>query len=131
MITRQQLIRKGRKPKETGSGSSAPALKGCPQVRGVCLKVYQTTPKKPNSAQRQVTSVRRANGKVVIVYIPGEGGHGLQEHSTVLVRGGRVPDLPGVQYKVVRGVLDSKGVPNRKSSRSKYGTAKQKEEKQK
>lgn len=124
MTTRQQLIRKPRSGKKTGKLKRAPALKGCPQVRGVCLKVYQTTPKKPNSAQRQVTSVRLSNGKTVIVYIPGEGQHGIQEHSTVLVRGGRVPDLPGVQYKVVRGKLDSKGVPNRKTSRSKYGTPK-------
>lgn len=123
MTTRQQLVRKPRTGKKSGK-SSAPALKGCPQVRGVCLKVYQTTPKKPNSAQRWVASVRLSNGKTVIVYIPGEGQHGLQEHSTVLVRGGRVPDLPGVQYKVVRGKLDSKGVANRKTSRSKYGTSK-------
>jgi len=124
MTTRQQLVRKPRTGKKNLKRSRSPALKDCPQVRGVCLKVYQTTPKKPNSAQRWVTSVRLTNGKTVIVYIPGEGQHGLQEHSTVLVRGGRVPDLPGVQYKVVRGKLDAKGVAQRKTSRSKYGTPK-------
>jgi small subunit ribosomal protein S12 len=123
MPTFQQLLRKGRKPK-LNSGSRAPARKGCPQLVGVCLKVYQTTPKKPNSAQRWISSMARSSGKRIIGYIPGEGGHGLQEHSTVLVRGGRVKDLPGVRYKVVRGAMDLKGVDKRISSRSKYGKKK-------
>ncbi|MDA4120452.1 MAG: 30S ribosomal protein S12, partial [Thaumarchaeota archaeon] len=124
--TLQQLVRHGRSGKTTGRGTRAPALRGCPQVRGVCLKVYLMAPKKPNSAQRAVATVRLAYGKAVMAYIPGQGPHGLQEHSTVLVRGGRVKDLPGVLYKVVRGTLDLKGVPNRKSTRSKYGTPKPK-----
>ena len=122
MTTLQQLIRKPRSGKVTGRGTRAPALKKCPQVRGVCLKVYLKTPKKPNSAQRAVANVRLSNGKTVMSYIPGQGPHGLQEHSTVLVRGGRVKDLPGVLYKMVRGKHDLKGVLNRTSSRSKYGT---------
>jgi small subunit ribosomal protein S12 len=103
-----------------------PALKGNPQKRGVCRKVYQKAPKKPNSAQRWVTTRRRVTGKKRIVSIPGEGGHGLHEHSTVRVRGGRVRDLPGVKYKRVRGVRDLGGVEKRLSSRSKYGTKKAK-----
>jgi small subunit ribosomal protein S12 len=122
MTTLHQLVHSPRTGKVTGRGTRAPALKQCPQVRGVCLKVYIKAPKKPNSAQRAVTSVRLSNGKTIIAYIPGQGPHGLQEHSTVLIRGGRVKDLPGVLYKVVRGTLDLKGVPNRLSSRSKYGT---------
>jgi small subunit ribosomal protein S12 len=124
MPTMQQLIRNSRPPKTTGMGSRSPALRGCPQVRGVCLKVYLKAPKKPNSAQRAVTTVRLSNGKTIMAYIPGQGPHGLQEHSTVLLRGGRVKDLPGVLYKVVRGTMDLKGVPGRSTSRSKYGTKK-------
>jgi small subunit ribosomal protein S12 len=123
MPTLQQLVRDGRKTK-IGSITRAPARHGCPQKVGVCIKVYQTTPKKPNSAQRWVTSLRRSTGKRVIAYIPGEGGHGLQEHSTVLVRGGRVKDLPGMRYKLVRGAIDLKGVDKRITSRSKYGKKK-------
>jgi small subunit ribosomal protein S12 len=93
-------------------------------LRGVCRKLYHMTPKKPNSAQRQVANVKRSTGKTTIVYVPGEGNHGLQEHSTVLVRGGRVRDLPGVYYKVVRGAMDTKGVSGRVTSRSKYGAKK-------
>jgi small subunit ribosomal protein S12 len=120
MTTRRQRIRNKRISKKRKTRK--PALKGCPQKRGVCRKVYQKAPKKPNSAQRWVASIRRSNGKKVRASIPGEGGHGLHEHSTVLIRGGRVRDLPGVQYKVVRGVLDLGGVEKRLSSRSKYGT---------
>ncbi len=123
MPTIQQLIRKGRKPKPYKSKS--PALMKCPQRRGVCIRVYVTTPKKPNSAQRKVARVRLTNGREVIAYIPGEG-HNLQEHSTVLVRGGRVKDLPGVRYHIVRGTLDAAGVEGRKQARSKYGTKKPK-----
>lgn len=101
--------------------SKVPALKGCPQKRGVCVRVYTTTPKKPNSALRKVARLKLTNGYVVIAYIPGEG-HNLQEHSMVLMRGGRVPDLPGVRYHIVRGTLDTQGVKNRKRGRSKYGT---------
>ena len=119
MPTIQQLIRKGRKPKP--SKSKSPALTKCPQRRGVCVRVYVTTPKKPNSAQRKVARVRLTNGREVIAYIPGEG-HNLQEHSTVLVRGGRVKDLPGVRYHIVRGTLDTAGVEGRRQGRSKYGT---------
>jgi len=126
MATRQQLVRCKRGGKTTGRGSRAPALGGNPQLRGVCRKVYHMTPKKPNSAQRLVAAVKRSTGKTTIVYVPGEGVHGLQEHSTVLVRGGRVRDLPGIYYKVVRGTLDSKGVVNRVTSRSKYGVKKPK-----
>ncbi len=118
MPTISQLIRRGRE--EVLEKSSAPALKECPQKRGVCTRVYTTTPKKPNSALRKVARVRLVNGIEVTSYIPGIG-HNLQEHSVVLVRGGRVKDLPGVRYHVVRGTLDSAGVQNRKRSRSKYG----------
>jgi small subunit ribosomal protein S12 len=116
--TIQQLVRKGRHPKEQKTKS--PALTSCPQRRGVCTRVYTTTPKKPNSALRKVAKVRLTNGFEVIAYIPGEG-HNLQEHSIVLVRGGRVKDLPGVKYHIVRGALDSAGVNGRLKSRSKYG----------
>ncbi|MCH8123187.1 MAG: 30S ribosomal protein S12 [Bacteroidetes bacterium] len=119
MPTIQQLVRKGRKKKVRKTKS--PALSACPQRRGVCTRVYTTTPKKPNSALRKVAKVRLTNGFEVIAYIPGEG-HNLQEHSIVLVRGGRVKDLPGVKYHVVRGALDTSGVDDRRQSRSKYGT---------
>ena len=118
MPTISQLIRKGRE-KVRFKGKS-PALKECPQKRGVCTRVYTTTPKKPNSALRKVAKVRLTNGFEVISYIGGEG-HNLQEHSVVLVRGGRVKDLPGVRYHIVRGSLDLQGVKDRKQSRSKYG----------
>jgi len=117
--TISQLVRHGRKAMKTKSKS--PALKGCPQKRGVCTRVYTTTPKKPNSALRKVARVRLTNGIEVTSYIPGEG-HNLQEHSIVLVRGGRVKDLPGVRYHIIRGALDTSGVDDRKKSRSKYGT---------
>jgi len=123
MPTIQQLVRKGRESKEYGSKS--PALKSCPQRRGVCTRVYTTTPKKPNSAMRKVAKVRLTTGIEVIAYIPGEG-HNLQEHSIVLVRGGRVKDLPGVRYHIVRGALDTAGVDGRNQRRSKYGTKKPK-----
>jgi small subunit ribosomal protein S12 len=116
--TIQQLVRKGREDKV--GKTKTPALKGSPQRRGVCTRVYTTTPKKPNSALRKVARVRLTNGMEVTVYIPGEG-HNLQEHSVVLVRGGRVKDLPGVRYKVVRGTLDAAGVSDRKKARSQYG----------
>jgi len=119
--TINQLVRKGRKAKR--KRSSAPALRGCPQKRGVCTRVYTTTPKKPNSALRKVARVRLTNGIEVTAYIPGEG-HNLQEHSVVLIRGGRVKDLPSVRYHVLRGVLDTTGVEDRKQGRSKYGTKK-------
>ena len=118
MPTINQLIRKPRHPKVRRT--KAPALKQSPQKRGVCTRVYTTTPKKPNSALRKVARVRLTNGFEVISYIPGEG-HNLQEHSIVLVRGGRVKDLPGVRYHIVRGVLDAQGVADRKQARSKYG----------
>ena len=118
MPTISQLVRKGRK--RLTSKSKAPALDSCPQRRGVCTRVYTTTPKKPNSALRKVAKVRLTNGQEVIAYVGGEG-HNLQEHSIVLVRGGRVKDLPGVRYHVVRGALDTLGVDGRKQSRSKYG----------
>ena len=118
MPTIQQLVRKGREHKVKKTKS--PALSSCPQRRGVCTRVYTTTPKKPNSALRKVAKVRLTNGIEVIAYIPGEG-HNLQEHSIVLVRGGRVKDLPGVKYHIVRGALDAAGVADRKKSRSKYG----------
>lgn len=118
MPTISQLIRLGRKPK--GKKYKAPALAGCSQKRGVCTRVYTRTPKKPNSALRKVARVRLSNGKEVTAYIGGEG-HNLQEHSMVLVRGGRVKDLPGVRYHVVRGTLDSEGVEGRHQGRSKYG----------
>jgi small subunit ribosomal protein S12 len=116
--TIQQLVRKGRQDKV--SKNKTPALKGSPQRRGVCTRVYTTTPKKPNSALRKVARVRLTNQMEVTAYIPGEG-HNLQEHSVVLVRGGRVKDLPGVRYKVVRGTLDAAGVSERKKARSQYG----------
>ena len=118
MPTINQLVRRSRQDVE--KKEKAPALKGNPQKRGVCTRVYTTTPKKPNSALRKVARVRLTNGFEVTAYIPGEG-HNLQEHSIVLIRGGRVKDLPGVRYHVVRGTLDSVGVANRKQSRSKYG----------
>ncbi len=117
--TINQLVRKGRKAKR--KRSSAPALRGCPQKRGVCTRVYTTTPKKPNSALRKVARVRLTNGLEVTAYIPGEG-HNLMEHSVVLIRGGRVKDLPSVRYHILRGVLDTTGVNDRKQGRSKYGT---------
>ena len=118
MPTINQLIRKGRLvPKKS---TSTPALKGCPQKRGVCLRVYTSTPKKPNSALRKVCRVRLTNGMEVTSYIPGVG-HNLQEHSVVLIRGGRVKDLPGVRYHVIRGTLDTMGVQDRRQGRSKYG----------
>jgi len=119
MPTIQQLVRKGRAAQVDMSKS--PALSACPQRRGVCVRVYTTTPKKPNSAMRKVARVRLTNSKEVNSYIPGEG-HNLQEHSIVLVRGGRVKDLPGVRYHIVRGTLDTSGVNGRKQRRSKYGT---------
>ena len=118
MPTINQLIRKERK--RVIKKSKSPALDSCPQRRGVCTRVYTTTPKKPNSALRKVAKVRLTSGFEVISYIPGEG-HNLQEHSIVLVRGGRVKDLPGVKYHIVRGALDTAGVANRRVSRSKYG----------
>ena len=118
MPTIQQLVRKGRKT--ITSKSKAPALDSCPQRRGVCTRVYTTTPKKPNSAMRKVARVRLTNQKEVNAYIPGEG-HNLQEHSIVMVRGGRVKDLPGVRYHIIRGTLDTAGVANRGQQRSKYG----------
>ncbi len=124
MPTINQLVRHGRKPRKRKSKS--PALDGCPQKRGTCIRVYTTTPKKPNSALRKVAKVRLSNGKEVIAYIPGEG-HNLQEHSVVLVRGGRVKDLPGVKYHIVRGAYDAAGVANRRNSRSKYGTKRPKQ----
>src|SRR5215212_10284295 len=119
MPTINQLLRKPRRKVQTKS--KTPALGGSPQKRGVCTRVYTTTPKKPNSALRKVAKVRLTNAAEVIAYIPGEG-HNLQEHSIVLIRGGRVKDLPGVRYHIVRGSLDTAGVENRKKSRSKYGT---------
>ena len=123
MPTIAQLVRKGREQKT--SKTKTPALKGAPQRRGVCTRVYTTTPKKPNSALRKVARVRLTNGFEVTAYIPGEG-HNLQEHSIVLIRGGRVKDLPGVRYHIVRGTLDASGVNGRNQSRSKYGTKKPK-----
>ena len=118
MPTINQLVRKGRSVLKYKSKS--PALSSCPQKRGVCTRVYVTTPKKPNSAQRKVARVRLTNGIELTAYIPGEG-HNLQEHAIVLIRGGRVKDLPGVRYHIVRGAIDSSGVADRKKSRSKYG----------
>ncbi len=123
MPTINQLVREGRQKVLHKTG--APALVGSPQKRGVCVRVYTTTPKKPNSALRKVARVRLTNGMEVSAYIPGEG-HNLQEHSVVLVRGGRVKDLPGVRYHIVRGSLDTSGVEKRKKSRSKYGAKKPK-----
>lgn len=119
MPTINQLVRKGRK--KLLNKSDAPALEGSPQRRGVCTRVYVTTPKKPNSANRKVARVRLTNGMDVTAYIPGEG-HTLQEHSVVLIRGGRVKDLPGVRYHIVRGTLDATGVQDRRQARSRYGT---------
>ena len=119
MPTISQLVRQGREAMR--KKSKAPAMAGSPQKRGVCIRVYTTTPKKPNSALRKVARVRLTNGIEVTAYIPGEG-HNLQEHSIVLIRGGRVKDLPGVRYHIVRGTLDASGVTGRKQSRSKYGT---------
>ena len=118
MPTINQLIRKGRQ--EQSKRTKTPALKGAPQKRGVCTRVYTTTPKKPNSALRKVARVRLVNGMEVTAYIPGIG-HNRQEHSVVLIRGGRVKDLPGVRYKIIRAALDAAGVANRKQGRSKYG----------
>ena len=126
MPTINQLIRKQRRANKDKTKS--PALTACPQRRGVCTRVYTTTPKKPNSALRKVAKVRLSNGFEVISYIPGIG-HNLQEHSVVLIRGGRVKDLPGVRYHIVRGSLDTAGVKDRKKSRSKYGTKKEKAKK--
>ena len=126
MPTIQQLVRKGRK--KLTSKSKSPALSSCPQKRGVCTRVYTTTPKKPNSAMRKVARVRLTNGREVNAYIPGEG-HNLQEHSIVLIRGGRVKDLPGVRYHVIRGTLDTAGVDDRLQRRSKYGSKKPKNKK--
>ena len=123
MPTINQLVRGGRRP--LARKTSSPALASCPQRRGVCTRVYTTTPKKPNSALRKVARVRLTNGFEVTAYIPGEG-HNLQEHSIVLIRGGRVKDLPGVRYHIVRGTLDASGVNGRNQSRSKYGTKKPK-----
>jgi small subunit ribosomal protein S12 len=119
MPTLNQLVRKGRHPVK--KKTTAPALRKCPQKRGVCIRVYTTTPKKPNSALRKVARVRLTNSLEVTAYIPGVG-HNLQEHSIVLIRGGRVKDLPGVRYHIVRGTLDSLGVDGRKQARSKYGS---------
>jgi len=121
MPTINQLVRTSRAAAK--KKTDAPALKGCPQRRGVCTRVYTTTPKKPNSALRKVARVRLTNGMEVTSYIPGEG-HNLQEHSVVLIRGGRVKDLPGVRYHIVRGTLDAVGVQSRRQGRSKYGTKK-------
>lgn len=118
MPTISQLVKKGRE--KAWSKTKSPALKGSPQKRGVCIRVYTTTPKKPNSALRKVARVRLTNGMEVTSYIPGIG-HNLQEHSIILVRGGRVKDLPGVRYHIIRGALDAVGVQNRKQGRSKYG----------
>ncbi len=123
MATVNQLVRKPRRTKSVKS--SVPALAACPQRRGVCTRVYTTTPKKPNSAMRKVARVRLTNGFEVTSYIGGEG-HNLQEHSVVLIRGGRVKDLPGVRYHIIRGSLDASGVDGRNNSRSKYGTKKPK-----
>ena len=125
MPTIHQLIRNGRQ--KVASKSDSPALRSCPQKRGVCVRVYTSTPKKPNSALRKVARVRLTNGVEVTTYIPGVG-HNLREHSLVLVRGGRVKDLPGVRYHIVRGALDSAGVQNRMQSRSKYGAKRAKKD---
>ena len=122
MPTINQLVRKGRE--ELTFKSKSPALKNSPQRRGVCTRVYTTTPKKPNSALRKVARVKLTSGMEVTAYIPGEG-HNLQEHSIVMIRGGRVKDLPGVRYHIIRGTLDTQGVQNRKQARSKYGAKKE------
>ena len=118
MPTINQLVRKSRE--KISKRNKVPALKSCPQKRGVCLRVYTTTPKKPNSALRKVARVKLTNGQEVTAYIPG-GGHNLQEHSVVLIRGGRVKDLPGVRYHIIRGTLDTQGLEKRRQRRSKYG----------
>ena len=118
MLTINQLVRKSRE--KVSKRNKVPALKACPQKRGVCLRVYTTTPKKPNSALRKVARVKLTNGQEVTAYIPGEG-HNLQEHSVVLIRGGRVKDLPGVRYHIIRGTLDTQGLEKRRQRRSKYG----------
>ncbi len=123
MPTIQQLIRKPRS--QPGKRNKVPAMQSCPQKRGVCTRVYTTTPKKPNSALRKVARVRLTSGIEVTAYIPGVG-HNLQEHSIVLVRGGRVKDLPGVRYKIIRGSLDTQGVKNRRQARSRYGAKREK-----
>jgi len=123
MPTINQLVRKGRKP--VVKKTKTPDLEGNPQKRGVCVRVYTTTPKKPNSAMRKVARVRLTNGREATCYIPGMG-HNLQEHAVVLVRGGRVKDLPGVRYKIIRGTLDTQGVDKRRQSRSRYGAKKPK-----
>ena len=123
MPTINQLVRSPRK--KVTKKSKSPALQGCPQKRGVCIRVYTMTPKKPNSALRKIARVRLTNGIEVTAYIPGEG-HNLKEHSIVLVRGGRVKDLPGVRYHIIRGALDASGVEGRRKARSKYGTKKPK-----
>ena len=125
MPTINQLVRKSRS--QMVKKNKVPALQGCPEKRGVCTRVYTATPKKPNSALRKVARVRLTNGQEVTAYIPGEG-HNLQEHSVVLIRGGRVKDLPGVRYHVIRGVIDAQGVAGRNKSRSKYGTKRQKQQ---
>ena len=127
MVTINQLVRNGRV--RPVNRNKVPALQSCPQKRGVCIRVYTTTPKKPNSALRKVCRVRLTNGYEVTAYIQGEG-HNLQEHSVVLIRGGRVQDLPGIRYKVIRGTLDTSGVAGRKRSRSIYGAKKVKSDKQ-
>lgn len=124
MPTINQLVRKGRTRRTTKT--KAPALESCPQKRGVCTRVYTSTPKKPNSALRKVARVRLTNKIEVTAYIPGEG-HNLQEHSIVLIRGGRIKDIPGVRYHIIRGTMDTSGVAERRRSRSKYGTKKPKE----
>ncbi|MBF0134742.1 MAG: 30S ribosomal protein S12 [Magnetococcus sp. DMHC-1] len=123
MPTVNQLLRNGRRPQ--GRKNNVPAMQSCPQKRGVCTRVYTTTPKKPNSALRKVARVRLTNGHEVTAYIPGES-HNLQEHAVVLIRGGRVKDLPGVRYHILRGTLDTQGVKDRKQGRSKYGAKKPK-----
>ena len=123
MHTINQLVRKGRRKQL--QKTSAPALEKCPQKRGVCVRVYTSTPKKPNSALRKIARVRLTNGMEVTSYIPGEG-HNLQEHSLVLIRGGRVKDLPGVRYHIIRGTLDASGIADRKRGRSKYGSKRSK-----
>nr|YP_009446424.1 ribosomal protein S12 [Ancoracysta twista]ATY40912.1 ribosomal protein S12 [Ancoracysta twista] len=121
MSTTNQLLRQKREAK--GKGNPSAALEKCPQKRGVCLRVLTRSPRKPNSAQRKVARIKLSNGRRITGYIPGEG-HNLQEHSVVLIRGGRTPDLPGVRYKVIRGTLDLQGIPARKQGRSKYGSRK-------
>jgi small subunit ribosomal protein S12 len=123
MITRNQLVRKGKTRRPKTKRNKRPGLEQCPQKRGVCLRVYTRSPKKPNSAVRKVAKIRLSNYKKIIAYIPGEK-HNLAEHSIVIIRGGRTPDLPGVKYKVVRGVMDLQNVKARKNARSKYGTKK-------